>query len=850
MDLFKVERSDEGSYFIANVPGGEHDVIVTAGTVAVNLTAPDAKGQGRRLSKVKFLDGARNEPGEIDLPPLRSVRGRATLLGATDHAGIDVYVPGTSLAAKTDAEGNYAMTGVPDGMHNLFFERDGYYRGQIEAVEVAGDMAISDIQLALSTGANGAVFLQSGAAIHYARTVSVVVAATASAVLMKVAENQGFVGATWTPLKTSFSYTFDTPGTKTLWVTVADANGLESSPFSSNINIQLFPDDIGLAIAGGASLVDSRSQTATLTVPPNAYEMRVSADAAFSGVAWGPPASSVALVFPAAGSCTLFVQFRDADGFTSPVYSDAIEVDLFQGAAISVANGDDVITTRSIPITVTVPANATWARYSTSADFLGASWEPVAASKVLVVPDEGEWTVHVQFKDDDGMMSPILNDEVEVDLFPSGAVTIAGGSSTVFSRTVSLGVSAPGNAVEMCIASTSTFSPSDCVPVATSASFTFEGDGLRTVYLQFLDADGFESEVYSDDVAVQLWRAMPTTNGPGRRENALLFNAGTKLVMQGGYRNDGATTTFLTDGAIFDTATSTWLSLGAGSPSQSFDTATNAVWTGAKAIFWNAVGSYPSKGGYAFTAASNGWASLQTTGEPSFRISSSSVWTGSKMIVWGGHDYSNDTFFDTGAIYDPSNNSWTSMSTTGAPTPRGRHSAVWTGSKMVVWGGCNHPMDRDSSQFQTGGLYNPADDSWTAMSTIGAPSGRERAGLAWTGTHVLVYGGNRGGTALNDAYLYDPVGNSWTTIAGHSGTGTHVLRTMQSGNRIFFFHNYTKLAKHYFDTSTNTFKAIPTYVAAGELNPFEAVNAVVVGNVLYVWGHNDPRGLYLDLSLF
>ena len=37
--------------------------------------------------------------------------------------------------------------------------------------------------------------------------------------------------------------------------------------------------------------------------------------------------------------------------------------------------------------------------------------------------------------------------------------------------------------------------------------------------------------------------------------------------------------------------------------------------------------------------------------------------------------------------YNPSTDSWTATSITNAPAGRSRHTAVWTGSEMIVWGG-------------------------------------------------------------------------------------------------------------------------------------------------------------------
>ena len=42
---------------------------------------------------------------------------------------------------------------------------------------------------------------------------------------------------------------------------------------------------------------------------------------------------------------------------------------------------------------------------------------------------------------------------------------------------------------------------------------------------------------------------------------------------------------------------------------------------------------------------------------------------------------------NTGGRYNPSTDSWTATSTTNAPAARAHHTAVWTGSEMIVWGG-------------------------------------------------------------------------------------------------------------------------------------------------------------------
>ena len=80
--------------------------------------------------------------------------------------------------------------------------------------------------------------------------------------------------------------------------------------------------------------------------------------------------------------------------------------------------------------------------------------------------------------------------------------------------------------------------------------------------------------------------------------------------------------------------------------------------------------------------------------------------------------------------------SWSAISITNAPSARASHTAVWTGSEMIVWGGSGN-----SGSLNTGGRYNPAADSWNATNTIGAPSARSSHTVVWTGNEMIVWGG-------------------------------------------------------------------------------------------------------------
>jgi hypothetical protein len=59
-------------------------------------------------------------------------------------------------------------------------------------------------------------------------------------------------------------------------------------------------------------------------------------------------------------------------------------------------------------------------------------------------------------------------------------------------------------------------------------------------------------------------------------------------------------------------------------------------------------------------------------------------------------------YFKTGGIYDPIQNTWEGIDTLNAPAPRLDHKAVWTGRKMMLWGGFNPGIN---NSLNTGGIF-------------------------------------------------------------------------------------------------------------------------------------------------
>ncbi len=198
----------------------------------------------------------------------------------------------------------------------------------------------------------------------------------------------------------------------------------------------------------------------------------------------------------------------------------------------------------------------------------------------------------------------------------------------------------------------------------------------------------------------------------------------------------------------------------------------SAVWTGTEMIVWGGQGNssgfgYGRNNGAAYNMTADTWRLINQSTIPSGlgstngRFDHTAVWTGSAMIVWGGINAST-TLNSDGGSYNPTTDSWKAIN--GGPlAPRSLHTAVWatTTNEMIVWGGiCS---TSSSTACSDGAHYDPATDKWTAMppSPIG---GRYRHTMVWTGTELIIWGGQTAPTSgfLKDGARYDPKTRVWT----------------------------------------------------------------------------------------
>lgn len=269
--------------------------------------------------------------------------------------------------------------------------------------------------------------------------------------------------------------------------------------------------------------------------------------------------------------------------------------------------------------------------------------------------------------------------------------------------------------------------------------------------------------------ATNSWAPTSITNPPIARVIHTAVWSGTRMIVWGGW--DGLTT--VNTGGRYDPVANTWAGVTTSGAPPPRDSQT-AVWTGTKMVIWGGedANAVPLNSGGRYDPVGDTWGGITPTGNPVARYYHTAVWTGNRMVVWGGFNGSGD--LNTGGRYDPTANSWTGTSTSGAPLARESAVAVWTDSlsEMVVWGGGNGPI----SQLSSGGRYNPSTNVWTAMSQLAAPSGRRYHTAVWTGSEMIIWGGfntldlDSGGRYCSGACtLSPPAGTSVLSVSKPPG---------------------------------------------------------------------------------
>jgi hypothetical protein len=335
----------------------------------------------------------------------------------------------------------------------------------------------------------------------------------------------------------------------------------------------------------------------------------------------------------------------------------------------------------------------------------------------------------------------------------------------------------------------------------------------------------------------------------GRNFNAFTYVDGY-VVLWGGrdtsysVRSEGVITDFINAPVTFAEPTP----LNAGSFGGRYGMA--AVAAGSKMLMWGgSVTSNEYRRVASFTPANQTFSVAENIDSPAGVNITAGVWTGTKLIVWGGDNAA------TGGIYDPSDitwqpispfyednigsaegrsehkvsydqnlgkllvfgggygefvcqqgevytvatDRWKSMGTFNKPLGRCHQTQVWTGSKLIIWGGRAPSTGIDA--FADGGIYDPASDTWTTIPTDPSIPGRWSAAGAWDdiSQRMIVFGGlGADGLPLTTVLAFNPIDLTWTTLPLNDGSLTAgESRDAASGGGAVYFHgtNSTSIVK-------------------------------------------------------
>ncbi len=237
----------------------------------------------------------------------------------------------------------------------------------------------------------------------------------------------------------------------------------------------------------------------------------------------------------------------------------------------------------------------------------------------------------------------------------------------------------------------------------------------------------------------------------------------------------------------------------------------------------------------------NFWVSTSTASAPSPRMNHTSIWTGSKIIIWGGMDSANTTLL-TGSQFDPVTDSW-SETNPSSTFSRVLHTAIWTGSKMLIWGGATQNY---SVVFRSGSQYDPVADTWTDMSTVNVPTGAYFHTAVWTGSKMLTFGGiSQGSSYQNEGGIYDPETDTWSRMTTLLAPTTRQYHSaVWDGSKMLIWGGGSRVnTGGIYDLYTNTWTRTSTLSAPA---PRDLASAVWTGSEMIIFGGTIAGPVYVN----
>ncbi|MGI9017009.1 MAG: Kelch repeat-containing protein [Euzebya sp.] len=221
------------------------------------------------------------------------------------------------------------------------------------------------------------------------------------------------------------------------------------------------------------------------------------------------------------------------------------------------------------------------------------------------------------------------------------------------------------------------------------------------------------------------------------------------------------------------------------------------------------------------------WTKLPAAPTPG-RTRHTATWTGSEMLIYGGQP---DPGPATGVRFDLVTGGWQLMASSPMGSRSG-HTAVWTGQELIVFEGA--PIGQSaaaSAQEIDGAAYDPASDTWRVIAD--APVNPRSGHVAvWTGSEMLVFGGSRVFEHHAPAALYNPDTDSWR-LSGASPLDRAFGRVaaVWTGEEVLIWSGTGEEDVAAYDPAADTWRSLP-----GSPIGMRSVSAVWTGSEMLLLG--------------
>ncbi len=254
----------------------------------------------------------------------------------------------------------------------------------------------------------------------------------------------------------------------------------------------------------------------------------------------------------------------------------------------------------------------------------------------------------------------------------------------------------------------------------------------------------------------------------------------------------------------------------------------------------------PTSSAEVYHPATDTWTSAGNMSTPRFAAVAVTLQSGKVLVVGGTTGNFGSIALDTGEVYDPSTNTWTSVANT-MSSPRGNFPAVAVlpnGNVLIAGGG-----DSSGNPVASADIYNSATNTFAPAAPMGTARELTMARTLPNGKVLVVGGQDSTGTPVATAEIYDPGTDSWSSASNSMSVARTlpgvaplpngdvlVAGGLTAGTSFSSPSVLTTATTEIYDPATNSFSAGAAMVASRVLfgiTPLADGRVLVAGGVTF-----------------